>query len=76
MAGGWTNWSLSDLGKKQAEQVGNALSKHPNIKEYTIYTSDLLRSRQTAEICDKILNLGLKIEEDFREINIGEATGK
>jgi broad specificity phosphatase PhoE len=76
MAGGWTNWSLSDLGKRQAEQAGNALSEQPNIKQYSAYSSDLLRSLQTAEICTKILELELKTEEDFREINIGEATGK
>jgi probable phosphoglycerate mutase len=76
MAGGWTNWSLSELGKRQAEQVGNALSKQPNIKEYSVYTSDLLRTLQTAEISAKILEMEFKTEMDFREINIGEATGK
>ncbi|MBP1994870.1 histidine phosphatase family protein [Paenibacillus eucommiae] len=76
MAGGWTNWPLSELGKRQAENVGNALNKHPNIKEFSAYTSDLLRSLQTAEISTKILELDLKVAEEFREINIGEATGK
>lgn len=76
MAGGWTNWSLSELGKRQAEIVGHALNKHPNIKEYSVYTSDLLRSFQTAEISAKILGLEYKTDVDFREINIGEATGK
>lgn len=76
MAGGWTNWSLSELGKKQAEQVGTALSKHPDIKQYSVYSSDLMRSLQTAEISTKVLELELKTEKDFREINIGEATGK
>lgn len=75
MSGGWTDTPLTDLGKLQAEQIGLKLNKLIN-KEYVLYTSDLLRAKQTAEIICRHLNLKLIEDIDLREINTGIAAGK
>lgn len=76
MAGGWTDWPLTELGRKQAERVGRALSDYPNIREYSVFTSDLLRSLQTAEISGGIVGFVPERITDFREIDIGQGTGQ
>jgi broad specificity phosphatase PhoE len=76
MVGGWTDWPLTEHGRNQAKKVARSLSKLQNIHNYIVYSSDLLRAYQTAEICSKELGLKLHGEESFREINMGTATGK
>ena len=41
MVGSWTDWDLSELGVKQAHNIGKRLSKEIKDKDYIIYTSDL-----------------------------------
>ena len=50
MVGSWTDWPLSELGISQAENIGIKLSKLLEGKNVVMYSSDLLRARQTAEI--------------------------
>lgn len=76
MTGGWTDTPLTGLGRKQAELVGLKLYKNLNKEEYTIYSSDLMRASQTAEIVGKQLNLKVTEDTDLREINTGIAAGK
>lgn len=76
MTGGWTDTPLTSLGRKQAELVGLKLYKNLNKEEYTIYSSDLMRASQTAEIVGKQLNLKVTEDTDLREINTGIAAGK
>jgi len=59
---------LSELGIKQAEDITLELSKLP-IKY--IYSSDLQRARQTAEIINKKFNLEIIFDERLREFNTG-----
>ncbi|MDF2937345.1 MAG: Phosphoglycerate mutase [Paenibacillaceae bacterium] len=47
-----------------------------NRDEFTIYASDLLRAKQTAEIIGGKLELAVHEEDQLREINTGEAAGK
>jgi len=77
MVGGWTDWELTDRGKKQAEAIGRNLSKRMTLgKEYIMYSSDLMRTRQTAEICGSYLGLSPILTESLREIYFGSATGQ
>lgn len=75
MVGSWTDWELSDFGKKQAEKIGKNLSEELSEK-YVIYSSDLLRAKQTAEIVGKHLGVEPIFKTELRERNLGEAVGK
>ncbi|MBQ3530903.1 MAG: histidine phosphatase family protein [Oscillospiraceae bacterium] len=74
MVGSWTDWELSELGKKQAENIGKNLAKELSA-EYKIYSSDLLRAKQTAEIVGKHLGVEPIFKTELRERDLGEAVG-
>lgn len=76
MSGGWTDTPLTDLGRKQANLIGVRLKKELNKDEYVLYSSDLKRAKQTAEIVGKHLNLKVIEDMGLREINTGIAAGK
>jgi broad specificity phosphatase PhoE len=59
---------LSSLGREQADLLGRRLSNH-HIS--AIYTSDLTRAVQTAEIVNHYLCLTLEQESGLREIDMG-----
>ncbi|HAK43012.1 MAG TPA: histidine phosphatase family protein, partial [Clostridium sp.] len=75
--GSWTDWDLTDLGKEQANNIGIKL-KEEILRDsvYVMYSSDLKRARQTAEIVGQHLNLKPIINEALRERNLGSAVGK
>ena len=76
MSGGWTDTPLTELGRKQANLIGLRLKRELNGKEYVLYSSDLKRAWQTAEIVGNHLNLKIIKEKDLREKNTGVAAGK
>lgn len=77
MVGGWTDWELTDWGKVQAYAIGRGLKKEiPNPLDYVMYSSDLMRTKQTAEIVGTHLGLVPILREEIREIYFGSATGK
>ncbi|MBX4262862.1 histidine phosphatase family protein (plasmid) [Clostridium estertheticum] len=76
MTGGCTDTPLTELGRNQAELIGLKLKKDLEGESYTIYSSDLMRAKQTADIVAKHLNLNVIEEMDLREINTGVAAGK
>ena len=53
MIGSWTDWELSELGVNQAKNIGEKLKAELEGKEFVMYSSDLLRAKQTAEIVGK-----------------------
>jgi len=55
---------LTKTGKKQAEFLGKKLKKYP-ISE--IYSSKMLRAKETAQIISKIIKVPVK--EEFEELN-------
>ena len=57
MIGSWTDWDLSEFGKEQAKRIGERISKEIKDKRYALYSSDLLRARQTAEIIAEFLSV-------------------
>lgn len=76
MTGGWTDTPLTVLGKEQAQAIGRRLIEILDSKDYSLYTSDLLRASQTARIIAEQLDLQVKVECNLREINTGIAAGK
>jgi probable phosphoglycerate mutase len=76
MVGSWTDWELTDLGKAQAENIGRKLSAELKGQTYKIYSSDLIRARQTAEPLARYMGIEIGYLEKLREHNIGEAVGK
>lgn len=63
---------LDDAGVRQAELVAERL-KNYNIQ--ALYSSNLIRAKQTAEIINRQLKLEHHIEEDLREISFGALEG-
>jgi probable phosphoglycerate mutase len=76
MMGSWTDWELTDLGKEHAENIGQKLSAELSGQAYKIYSSDLIRAKQTAEPLARYMGVEVEYHEKLREINFGEAIGK
>ena len=76
MIGSWTDWELTDFGKAQAENIGRKLSDELKGQSWKIYSSDLIRAKQTAAPLARYMGVDIKYLEKLREHNIGEAVGK
>lgn len=76
MVGSWTDWDLTELGKKQAERIGKKLQDELAGKKVTIYSSDLKRAKQTAEEIAKCLGAEPIFKQELRERNLGKCCGK
>lgn len=76
MSGGWTDTPLTELGRKQAEIIGGKLKGLIEQNDFTLYSSDLLRASQTAEIVGAKLGVEVICDQGLREINTGVAAGK
>jgi broad specificity phosphatase PhoE len=63
---------LNETGQAQALVVRDLLTE---IHVSAIYSSDLLRARQTAELIAKPLGLTVTLEPRLREVNLGEWEG-
>ena len=64
------------LGIKQAHNIAKKLSNEITDDDYTIYSSDLLRTKHTADIISSYLHTTPILDERIREFNLGEAIGK
>lgn len=76
MVGSWTDWELTDLGREHAENIGRKLSAELKGQTYKIYSSDLLRAKQTVEPLARYMGLEIEYRKDLREMGLGEAVGK
>lgn len=76
MVGSWTDWDLSETGKRQAENIAKKLFKELAGDEYVMYSSDLKRARQTAEIIGVHLGISPVFATELRERNLGKCVGK
>ena len=74
MVGSVNDWPLSEKGVLQAENIGKNLAKELSA-EYKIYSSDLTRAKQTAEIVGKYLDIEPILKTELRERDLGEAVG-
>lgn len=76
MVGSWTDWDLSDMGRKQAERIGEKMAKEFQGWNFVMYTSDLKRAKQTAEIVGQHLGVRPILKKELRERNLGKCVGK
>ena len=63
---------LTDEGRRQARALAGELAA---LDPVAVYSSDLVRARETAEIVAAPLGLGVKTTRDLREIDVGEWQG-
>ena len=76
MVGSWMDWELTELGKQQADRIGKRLEDELGDRNLVIYSSDLLRARQTAEIISKHFAITPILKTELRERNLGKCCGK
>ncbi len=70
--GGWSDAGLSEHG---VEQVGRACEGLSRLGIARIFSSDLPRARETAEIVAERLRINVTLIKDFREANNGVLAG-
>lgn len=74
--GGWGNSSLTDSGIQQVKSLSDYINKNNStIKIDKIYSSDLHRAKQTAEIIAGNNDLSIEYLPEFREVNNGDLAG-
>ena len=76
MVGSWTDWHLTELGHIQAERIARRLAPLLQGREWTLYSSDLLRAQETAAPLAALLNVTPILRSELRERNLGPAVGK
>lgn len=76
MVGSWTDWELTETGRQQADNIGRNMKEETAGKEFVIYSSDLLRAKQTAEIIAGHLGVTPIFKTELRERNLGKCCGK
>src|SRR5690606_29818224 len=76
MVGSWTDWELSEKGKRLAENISSHLKQTIHPESYVIYSSTLKRGVQTAEIIGKNVGLSPKLTPSLKERGLGAAIGK
>ena len=76
MVGSWTNWELTETGRRQADHIGRNLKEELVGKDFVMYSSDLLRAKQTAEIIAGHLGVTPIFKTELRERNLGKCCGK
>jgi len=71
---GFTDVELSEKGLEQAQKLARYLAK--NIYLSAVFSSDLRRAKQTAEIIAQKQLLTVQVDPRLRELNQGELEGK
>jgi broad specificity phosphatase PhoE len=69
---GATDRELTAVGIRQAEEIAAALTRE---SIHAIYSSDLKRAQQTAQLIGRPHNLTVRIEQDVRELDHGALEG-
>ncbi|WP_029088016.1 histidine phosphatase family protein [Brevibacterium album] len=77
LVGGWYDSPLTDRGLAHARAVASALrARIPDDAEAELLSSDLLRTRQTAEAIADLLAVPVRCDPRLREKSYGEAEGR
>ena len=76
MVGSWTDWPLTDLGLAQADAIGKKLAAELGSCRPALYSSDLLRAKQTAEQIARQLGATPILRQELRDRNLGRCCGK
>jgi len=74
--GGWYDTSLTDLGRTQAEKTGRFLESAIDSADAKLFSSDLKRAAETAEIIGRRLQKPVTLDPRLREMSYGDAEGK
>src|SRR6266568_1977988 len=69
---GWADPPLNDAGRTQARQLADQLRSTPFD---AVYSSDLRRAHETAEIVAAPHDVAVVVDRDLREIDIGSWSG-
>ena len=69
--GGWTDLPLTDKGRKQIRLTSKRLNALFGSRIQIIYSSDLIRAKESAEIMSENLDIPLIIDSRLRDINKG-----
>lgn len=70
---GWTDIPLNETGILQAKNISKQIKK----EDFSaVYTSDLKRAFQTAQIINESLHLPVNAVKELRELNHGQAEGE
>ncbi len=69
---GQSDSPLTERGRRQAEAVAEELA---TVRFDRIVSSDLARTRQTAEVIARRQGLGVEVMRELREIDVGDRTG-
>lgn len=72
-ASGWDDVELSDLGKRQAKELGE---RYKSVEIDIVFCSDLRRAHQTAEIAFVGRNAPIIQDSRLRECDYGDWTGR
>ena len=72
--GGWSDAGLSPIGIDQVRQVSERISSCDYHIQH-VFSSDLPRAKETAEIIAEKLGLSVKMLKEFRETNNGDLAG-
>ena len=76
MVGSWTDWELTEKGKQQADNIGAKLKDELAGKNIVMYSSDLMRAKQTAQIIAGHLGITPIYKHELKERNLGKCCGK
>ena len=76
LTGGWTDSALTELGRRQAACLASRLKREIGDTPCQLYSSDLKRALQTAEIIGKEIGVTPNPVPELRAPNNGVAAGK
>lgn len=73
--GGWSAEPLTEQGIEQVKALADRLSSDSQMNIVQIFSSDLLRAKQTAEIISQKIEVPIEYLPQFREVNNGVLAG-
>ena len=76
LGGGWYDTSLTEKGKVQAERLAEFLYGEIGTPDIPVYSSDLKRAFETAEIIARPFHSSVIQDKRLREMSFGDADGK
>ncbi len=77
LVGGWYDSELTELGLSQASCIGERIRELvPDDAPAELYSSNLMRARQTAEAIASHIRVPIQITADLREKSYGDAEGQ
>lgn len=74
--GGWYDTSLTEKGKMQATKIATSLYNQIKLQNIPLYSSDLKRCSEMADIFSKVFKSEVTLDSNLREINFGDGGGK